>query len=242
MSTYREVTYLVLDQIKSVSDDSYFEEEHVKFMIDKYRAFLLKQRYSDIKKQIPESNYQNICLDLVEVPAISGEICEGGSYLRSTVKIPTTMNIGVTRVYPTDYYQGEITYINRDRMKYVGHNKYLKNIIYASLGPDTYLYFKSANPQFLHLEKVRMSSVFSNAVEAFTLQCTGDTTCDILDAQVPIEDALIPPLVELCVKDLLGASFRPVDNENNGKDDISNLANYIALNVKSQLAKQIEGQ
>lgn len=80
MSTYKEIVYSVLDEIKSISDDSLFTEDHVIFLAEKYRTFLLKQRYSDIKKQIPESNYQTICLDLIEVP---GESCEGGSYLRS---------------------------------------------------------------------------------------------------------------------------------------------------------------
>ena len=83
MSTYKEIVYSVLDEIKSISDDSLFTEYHVIFLAEKYRTFLLKQRYSDIKKQIPESNYQTIRLDLIEVPAISGESCEGGSYLRS---------------------------------------------------------------------------------------------------------------------------------------------------------------
>lgn len=50
MATYREIVYMVLDELKINSDDKYFEEEHVMFLMDKYRAFLLKQRYSDIKK------------------------------------------------------------------------------------------------------------------------------------------------------------------------------------------------
>lgn len=57
MSTYRQLTYLVLDEIKGVSDDFTYTEDHIIFLLDKYRAFLLKQRYSDIKKQMPESNY-----------------------------------------------------------------------------------------------------------------------------------------------------------------------------------------
>jgi hypothetical protein len=72
-------------------------------------------------------------------------------------------------VYPIDFYQGEITYIDRNRMRYVGFNKYLSNIIYCSLGPDNYLYFKSCNPQFLYLEKVRMTAMFSDVEDTFGL-------------------------------------------------------------------------
>ena len=224
MSTYKELIYMCLDELKLYSDDASYTEEHIMFLLGKYRTFLIKQRYSDVKKQIPESNYQTICLDLIEVPAISGEPCEGGSYLRSKEKIPFLMKIGNPRVYPIDYYQGEITYVSRDRMRYVGHNKYLQNIIYASLGPDNYLYFKSFNPQFLYLEKVRMTGIFEDTLAASELQCpdkNGNIVCDVLDREFPIENALIPPLIQLVVEELTKAEYKPEDKENNSDDDLS---------------------
>lgn len=221
MSTFRELVYIVLDEIKGDSDDFTFNESHVMFLLSKYRSFILKQRYSDIKKQIPESNYQTICLDLIEVPAISGGPCEGGSYLRSKSKVPYTMQLGIPRVYPTDYYQGDITYVSRDRMRYVGYNRFIKNIIYCSIAPDNYLYFKSANPQFLHLESVRFTAIFQDAESISKLLCADNNIeCDILDTQFPIEEALIPPLIELVVKELGGASINPEDEDNNAKDDL----------------------
>jgi hypothetical protein len=42
MSTYREMIHMVLDELKVISDDSHFQEEHVMFLLDKYRGFLLK--------------------------------------------------------------------------------------------------------------------------------------------------------------------------------------------------------
>ena len=240
MSTYKELIYMCLDELKLYSDDALYTEEHVMFLLGKYRTLLLKQRYSDVKKQIPESNYQTICLDLIEVPAISGEPCEGGSYLRSKEKIPFLMKIGIPRVYPIDYYQGEITYVSRERMKYVGHNKYLQNIIYCSLGPDNYLYFKSINPQYLYLEKARMTGIFEDAVAASELQCKEDKACDILDREFPMESALVPPMIELVVKELLGAEYRPEDSNNDSSDDLSNLATFIQRNTKSPIAKALE--
>ena len=223
MSTYRELVYLILDELKGTSDDFTYTEEHVMFLLSKYRAFLLKQRYSDVKKQMPESNYQTICLDLIEVPAICGEPCEGGNYLRSANRIPFTMQIGAPRVYPIDYYQGDIAFVSRDRMRYVGYNKYLQNIIYCSIAPDGYLYFKSQNPQFLYLEKVKFSAIFQDSLEASRLQCPdadGNITCDIMDTVFPIEEALVPPLIELVVKELGNAVNNPDDEENNAKDDL----------------------
>ena len=225
MSTFKELIYLVLDELKGMSDDFDFTEDHVHYLLTKYRAFLLKQRYSDIKKQIPESNYQTICLDLINVPAISGEPCTGGVYLRSKQKVPFLMQIGTPRVYPIDYYQGEITYVSRDRMRYVGYNKFLQNVIYCSIGPDNYLYFKSSNPQYLYLEKVKFTGIFEDAMQASDLQCpdnNGETVCNPIDRTFPIEDALVPPLIELVVKELAGSAYKPDDEANNAKDDLAN--------------------
>ena len=225
MSTFKELIYIVLDELKGMSDDFDFTEDHVHYLLTKYRAFLLKQRYSDIKKQIPESNYQTICLDLINVPAISGEPCTGGVYLRSKQKVPFLMQIGTPRVYPIDYYQGEITYVSRDRMRYVGYNKFLQNVIYCSIGPDNYLYFKSSNPQYLYLEKVKFTGIFQDSMQASDLQCpdnNGETVCNPIDRTFPIEDALVPPLIELVVKELAGSAYKPDDEANNAKDDLAN--------------------
>ena len=159
--TWREIIYMILDELKGMSDDFTFTEDHIAFLLGKYRSFILKQRYyTDIKKVISESNYQTICLDLIEVPSINGESCEGSSYLRSKEKIPVTLMIGNPRVYPIDYYQGNIAYISRDRMKYVGYNPALQSIIYASLGPDHHIYLKSAYYQYLNLKKVSFTGIF----------------------------------------------------------------------------------
>lgn len=225
--TYREIIYIILDQLKNTSDDSLFTEDHISFLADKYRTFLLKQRYSDIKKQIPESNYQTICLDLIKVPAIDNYSC-GGYYLKSKEKIPYLMKIGNPVVYPTDYFQGNITYISRDRMRYVGDNKYLQNIIYTSLGPDNYLYLKSSNPQFLHLQKVRMTAIFENPKEVANLQCPdskGNIICDPFDIVFPLEEALVPQLIELIVKELAGTKYMVEDKVNDADDTNNNQYN-----------------
>jgi hypothetical protein len=54
---YKELVYLVLDEMKLTNDDSVINENHIVFLASKYRNMILKQRYSDIKKPIPESNY-----------------------------------------------------------------------------------------------------------------------------------------------------------------------------------------
>lgn len=55
--TYREIVYSILDLLKQSSDDSFYTEEHVLFLVSRMRSAILKQTYSNIKKEIPESNY-----------------------------------------------------------------------------------------------------------------------------------------------------------------------------------------
>ena len=224
-TTYRELTYLVLDELKLSADDAYFTEEHIIFLLGKYRGLLLKQQYKDVKKEIPESNYQTLCLDLIQVPAITGEPCEGGTYLRSKEKIPFLMSIATPRVYTEDFYQGDITYVSRERMKYVGYNRWLPNIIYASIGPDNYLYLKSFNPQYLYLEKARLTGIFEDPDKASEFECDkSEESCDILDREFHLEEALIPQVVQLVVKELSRPEYLPEDKVNDADDSLAGIA------------------
>lgn len=234
MSTYKELVYMVLDQLKTISDDSYFTEDHVIFTLEKYRALLLKQRYDTIKKKLPESNYQTLCLNLSKTSVIDGQPCSDDTYLRSTDKLPYTLELGNPRIYPIDYFQGEITFVTKDRLKYVGNNRFLTDIIYCAIGADSYLYFKSCNPQHKYLKSVKFTGVFENPSEAFKLKCSSEnTTCDIMDSQFPIDESLISTLIETSVKLLSGALYRPQDSINDSRDDLSALASYISQHLKA---------
>lgn len=237
MATYKELTYLVLDELKLHSDDSSFTEEHVLFLLDKYRLFILKQRYSDLRKEIPESNYQTICVDLKQVSAIEGSLCVGADYMRSVNKIPYLSTISHPKISSLDYFQGNFTYVGNERFKYVGSNRYLKNQIYGTIAPDSHLYLKSNNPQIYYLEKVKVTGIFENSSEAINLQCPsadGNTICDIMDMTFPLEEGLIPPMIELIVKELSSHVYQPADTENNAADDLSESASYLARNLKER--------
>ena len=230
--TWREAVYMVLDELKLMSDDSNFNEDHIIFLLSKYRSFILKQTYYKTKQIMPESNYQTICVDLNLLSD-----CTTGDMLVSTTSIPTTMSIGTSRIYADNYYYGDIAFISKERMRFVCNNKWLKNIIYGCIGPDKHLYLKSSNPQFKYLCKVNLTSIFEDASEAIKLD---DNNCDILDAEFPLETALISQLIELTVTEIKKALYNPEDIENNANDDLSNLVNFIRRNMKSNLQKQIE--
>jgi len=228
----KEIIYMCLDLAKAqTSDDSFWTEEHVLFLLKKYRSFLIKKEQEKQRATTDiasEFEYQQICLDLEKVAAIDGSPCSGGYYLRTTKKIPKILEGNEPRVYPIDFYQGiNISYIPRDRMRYIGTNKFLQNIIYVSLGPDLHLYLNSSNPQFLYLKKLRMSAVFEDFDDVSDYLCDDDgdsTACDVLDEVFPIREYLVPTLIELVVKELVGSEYKPSDEKNNSADDLSKVA------------------
>ena len=70
-----------------------------------------------------------------------------------------------------------------------------------------------------------MTGVFENPQDAAALACNtdGQAPCDVKDAVFPIEEALVPTLIELIVKELLPAVYRPEDKENNASDELGGL-------------------
>lgn len=248
MATYRQMIYMVLDELKVLSDDSYYTEDHIMFLLNKYRSYLLKQKYSDTSKESSISNMQTICVDLERYPDIDTDLCLGYSFLRSTVKIPNIIDSGTldrfVRISSLYQFAGEFAYISPERFKYVGYNKWTKNLIYCTIGPDHYLYFKSNNPQIFYLKKVKFNAIFDDPTEANNLQCPDNSVnahCDIIDTNFPLEDSLIPQCINLILKDLLGAAWRPKDEANNAKDDLSDMNAFVRRNMRNDYQRQLYG-
>ena len=71
-----------------------------------------------------------------------------------------------------------------------------------------------------------MSAIFEDMDEAAGLLCDSDgesQSCDVLDMEFPIRDYLVPPLIELVVKELTGSFLRKPDETNNARDDAPDL-------------------
>ena len=60
-----------------------------------------------------------------------------------------------------------------------------------------------------------------------------------MDVDFPLEADLIPQMIELIVKELLGVNYRPKDDVNNSSDDLADIAAFVRRNMKSEAARQI---
>lgn len=243
-STYREIVFMCLDQVKASNGDSDITEEHVIYLANQYRLFLIEQKkLKQGESSLSSANEQTICIDLEQVNTIPGLDYCNDLYLRSKQEIPNVINEDTVKVNIKDMFNIMTAFVSKDRFKYVGYNKYLRNILYCTLGSDNHIYFNSQNPQFKYLESAKVTGIFEDAQQAAELSCDSTTgaKCDILDQEFPLEATLIPQMIQLIVKELLGVEYRPSDKVNDSTDNLSDLATFIHRNMKSDMAKQISG-
>lgn len=229
MATFGEIVYSVLDLLKEKTDDAHFTEEHAIFFASHIRNLLLERKYKNSRNQtftpMSDENLQDICLTLEPTEMLPSGCT--GLWLHSIEEIPDTINVSNTTLSTiSDMIQSTVTFIPPERMPYVGYNKWLKNIIYAAKSNDGHLYITGNHPQFMYLEKVRMTAVFSDPRKAAELSCDGDGSgkCNILEMKFPLESALIPSCIELTVQEMMGSRYAPEDKQNDAKDGLADAA------------------
>lgn len=209
--TYRELVYMCLDEIKLASDDSYITEDHILFLISKYRAFLLRQKYEKTNMPVSESNYQTVQL-------YDGDRCPsllGIAKPRISVQGVKTAENGDE--IPYSFY---CTYVTQHRFEFIGNNRILAPITYCTIDKWGTLVFK-IKPEGTF--DIQCEAVFEDILKATQAQMDWSGNVEILDEECPIEAELISGVQELVVKDALGIAYRPKDNMNNANDDLSSL-------------------
>ena len=236
MVTFGQIVYMSLDVLKERVDDAYYTEEHIIFLAGKMRAILLERKYRNTRNstfiEMSDQNKQEICVSL-EAADLLPEGCEGG-WLKSTKKIPATLTGTDPKILaPSDMLHSMVTWIPPERMPYVGHNKWLRNIIYAARSADGYLYLHGRNPQFMFLDSLKMDAVFADPEEAAKMVCDPEgNACDILSQEFPLEDALVASCVEMIVQELIGSRYAPEDKDNDAKDGLGDAAVTTAKQQK----------
>lgn len=249
--TYRELVYMTLDALKIHSDDAKFTEDHVIFLLNKYRAYILQQKYSKTLEGINNRNYQSINIDCkTDIKAFLQDI-SGGKILKSNKEIPSIINISLPEVQiettvtegegeNTVTYEGNeaIVFTTEDRIRYTGFNRFLKKVIYCCIDKNNIFILKCAdNTRISNITKVYLSAIFSDPISVFNFN---ESNSDILDEEFPLEESLAPSVLELVLKDLTNGIYKPSDNLNDAQDALSDLAGFLRRNMKSQFQKQID--
>lgn len=215
---YKDVVYMISDELKLSSDDADYNENHILTLMDRYRSFLLKQKYADIKKDIPLQNYQLI--------RTTFELDETKKINQSLEVIPKIMTIGNTRIYNDSYYDENFIFTTKDRMKWVGNQQFIPNFIYCSIDPDHKLSILCKDNSILNTlvptesfkKIIYIYAIFEESIEACNI-IYGNPDIDILNQIFPLEESLISPLTQLVVKELIQGITIPNDNLNNANSD-----------------------
>ena len=232
--TYRELVYMALDALKIHSDDAKFTEDHVIFLLNKYRAYALQQKYSKTLEGVNNRNYQTI---QVSVKYLESSRLEGEYYARSDKNIPNILTIALPEVWRDEFRNEEYVYTTDKRLKYTGNNRFLKKTIYCSVSNENKLWIKSTNEEVKTMIKVFLYAVFSDPIEVYNFSTSSK---DVLDLDFPLEDVLVPSVLELVLKDLTNGIYKPTDTTNDAQDASSDLAGFLRRNMKSQFQKQID--
>lgn len=225
MATFGQIVYSILDLLKEHSDDAYYTEEHIIFLASKMRSLLLERKYKATRNgtfnEMSPENKQQICVELEPATMLPGEC--GGNWLRSVKEVPEISPVSdATTCTGHDMLPTMVTFIPAERMPYVGYNKWLRNFIYVSRSKDGHLYLKGKNPQFMYLEKVGLTAVFSDpdAAAKMSHEACETGVCNILEQEFPLESALVPTCIEMVLQELLGSRYAPEDKKNNAQDDL----------------------
>ena len=240
---------MVLDFLKLSSDDAYYTEDHVRFLLNKYRAYVLKSKYEDNQKNpssVPsDSNTQTLDVTFEHVNGVDGVDCTG-HFLRSIEEIPSPMFWYNFKVRAGVMFGDNIILTMPTRFRYAGTGKLARMFNYATIGPDNHLYLKSGNPQLYYLQSATVKGIFEDPEKVYEIEnasaiANGESpVCDILDKEFPLEDNLLALCMQYVVKELSGSTYKPADTDNNASDDLGELAQFIRSYVKNPLRKQLD--
>ena len=239
MSKYSELVFMVNDLVKLISDDSVFTEDHIIYLLDTARSYLLKQKYeNNAKNQIQDSNYQTIKVEVEKVSGMFG-CCFGNSVqYRTKKRVPSLMNIGAIKIYTRNMFNYLFQFVSRDRFEFVGHNYWTRNLIYCTIGDDGRLYFKADNSCLKVLENA--SEIYEYSISDESCPVGKGISCNKLDNEFPIEEALIYNLIEIVVTKLVQAIYKPSDPKNNATDDLASIQQFIRNAMKDRFAKDYQ--
>ena len=79
--------------------------------------------------------------------------CGETIFLKCSNPFPTLSTVGTPFISTGVIQNVRVVYVSRNRFAHVGHNKFLKNMIYCAVGADGHLYMRASNHQLQYLEK-----------------------------------------------------------------------------------------
>ena len=261
MSKYSELVYMITDLLKLFSDDSVYTEDHIIYLLDTTRAYLLEQKYgNDSRKEMSRDNLQTIEITFEESEPIENlDQCFNQDFqYKSKCKIPSLMRRNWLSVKLKNF-NYVLQYVSPERFEYVGFDRYGIKMAYCTIGYDGYVYIKTpivineeGEKEHLKLTETKLliTALFGSPREVVNFrcgekqckpeeQCPADE-CSILNKDFPIENELIQQLIEIITTKLAAAIYKPADPQNNSTDDMASIQAFIRQAMKDKFVKETQ--
>jgi hypothetical protein len=220
MATLREIIYDIRELVNAYSDDSNISDDHIAFMVRNTRNTLLKQQMSNLKRSIPKEALQVIRLSLEK----DTDCFDGMTVLKSTIPVPATLdNTGrsdLHKVYAIgSRFIKNINVIDYSRIPYVDSQPYNHLQLFTSVDHMSNLVCYNSQGKHLLLENLDVEGLFEDPELAYLLSNKEDEDVpDFMDSHYPINAALISPLKNQVLQELLMKFRTPMDNRNDAED------------------------
>jgi hypothetical protein len=219
MVTLREIIYDIRELVNAYSDDSKLLDDHIAFMINNTRNALLKQQMSNLRRVVPKEALQVVCLPL----EIDKNCFDDITVLRSSVAIPSTLdNTGRSDLYkvhaPGSRFTKNINTIDYSRLPFVSAQPYNELQLFVSVDQHSDLVIYNSKDKHLMLEEIQVENVFTDPKQAYEMGCGNDTGADFMDMPYPINAALISPLKNQVLQELIMKYKMPIDPHNDAED------------------------
>ena len=257
MSKYSELVYMITDLLKLFSDDSVYTEDHIIYLLDTTRAYLLEQKYgNDSRKEMSMDNLQTIEITFEESEPIENiDQCFNQDFqYKSKCTIPSLMRRNWLSVKLKNF-NYMLQYVSPERFEYVGFGRYGIKMAYCTIGYDGYVYIKTpiiinekGEKEHIKLTETKLliTALFGSPRDVVNFKCDSETCpvegcdCSVLDKNFPIEDELVQQLIEIITTKLAAAIYKPADPQNNSTDDMASIQTFIRQAMKDKFVKDTQ--
>lgn len=213
-----KIIYDIREKLKLNSDDIDITNDYISYLIDVKRALLIKQRFINLSKNMPESLIQKLCLKTQPI-SIEGNCFS--NILESNVEIPNFVEAhnkdAILSINLYDFKAVPINIIPYERIPYIGYNKWIKNQVYASLH-NKKIYLFSNIAEFKLLKYFTITGVFLEPEEADKFNCESTTNCEYIDKEYHINGSIVSDLINMVIKELSPSLAIQEDKLNNADE------------------------
>jgi len=221
---YSEVVYSIRERIRQNIDDSDITNREIIFHVNNQRALFYRNQYNQRNRAVDEEIKQILRFELEPDKT---EVCgtQDDCYVVVTKqKLPPTIEFhdknGIFKITSLDKVAIPFNFVSWNEFPYVGFNKFTKNQVYATVGPNNHIYLKSSSKLISLLTDILVTVILENPLDVanYELCPDGDKSCTDLDTfEYPLKAHVYAYISNEVVNTFINKLQIPEDKENDSE-------------------------